>query len=315
MLRYFFASLLFLILFINQACTSKVKEAEVVPENYVNKEAEIHLGQLLFFEPRLSSDNSTGCVSCHLPGLAFTDGLEKSVGVEGRMAARNSPTLFNLADHSVFMFDGVIPSLELQALAPISDHNEMNSSMKEIIEKLKDDPVFKRQVKKAYKRPLDPKAITHALAAYQRTLVSKSSRFDAFLAGNKSRISKEEKEGWFLFQEKFQCTSCHALPNLTSAKTAANGLPINDGDFGRYRATNKESDKGHFKIPTLRNISLTAPYMHDGRFATLEDVLNFYATAPKSEYAPIMVQKYKMSSAEQKKIISFLHTLQDTVLF
>lgn len=300
------------------SCKTEGKEVEEgveYPTDYVNKEAEIHLGQLLFFEPRLSSDNTTGCVKCHLPGLAFTDGLAKSKGVEGRVAIRNAPTLFNLADHEMFMFEGVVPTLEIQALSPISDHNEMNSSVKEIIEKLKNDPVFKRQVLKAYKRPLDPKAITRALAAYQRTLVSNSSRFDAFYAGNSSVLTLEEKQGWDLFKNKFNCISCHSLPHFTNGSMGANGLSIQDDDFGRYRATNNENDKGMFKVPTLRNISLTAPYMHDGRFTTLEDVIQFYGAHNKSQYSSNLVKTYRISPLEQKKIVSFLHTLKDTVLF
>ena len=298
------------------SCVSNVKEAEEVPADYVNEEAQIHLGQLLFFEGRLSKDNTVGCVTCHLPGLAFTDALPKSIGVEGRMAARNSPTLFNLADHELFMFDGVITSLEVQALSPISDHNEMDSSIKSIIEKLKDDPVFRRQFKKAYKRPMDPKGITEALAAYQKTLVSTSSRFDAFyFSDKKNALSVEEKEGWDLFKNKFDCISCHALPHFTNGKPESNGLPILDEDYGRYRATSLESDKGKFKVPSLRNLSVTAPYMHDGRMTTLDEVLHFYGNEKKSHYADSRVTHYKMNAQERERIISFLGTLRDTVLF
>lgn len=298
------------------SCTHQVIEAEEVPADYVDVEAQIHLGQLLFFEGRLSKDNTVGCVTCHLPGLAFTDGLAKSEGVGGRFASRNAPTLFNLADHQVFMFDGVIPSLEVQALSPISDHNEMDSSMKEIIEKLKDDPVFRRQFKKAYMRPMDPKGITEALAAFQKTLVSTSSRFDAFYFDKKSTaLSDEEKKGWDLFSNKFNCVSCHALPHFTNAQPESNGLPIADEDYGRYRATSLEKDKGKFKVPSLRNLSVTGPYMHDGRMTTLDEVLLFYGNQQKSIYADPRVKDYKMSTKERQQIVSFLLSLKDTVLF
>ncbi len=307
--------LLFLYL-LTVGCSQSSVEVKEGTTDYLNKEAQIHLGQLLFFEGRLSKDQTVGCVTCHLPGLAFTDGLAKSIGVEGREAARNSPTLFNLSDHSVFMFDGVVPSLEVQALSPISDHNEMDSSIKLIIDRLKDDPVFKRQFNKAYKRPMDPKGLTSALAAYQKSLVSTSSRFDAYYFDDKKGVlTKDEVEGWDLFQNKFNCISCHSLPHFTSGLPESNGLVIQGEDYGRYRATSKESDKGRFKVPSLRNLSLTAPYMHDGRFSTLDEVVLFYGTNPKSEYADERVRNLKINTEERKKIISFLNTLKDTVLF
>lgn len=275
-------------------------------------EAERLLGQLLFHERRLSKDNTVSCAACHVAELAFTDGVAKSAGIEGRMAFRNSPTLFNMKDFDLFMFDGVIESLEVQALSPIQDHNEMGSSIKEILGKLKEDKVYKQQVHKAYGRDLDAKAITQSLAAFQRTLVSTSSRYDLYVQdARKHRLNEEELAGMNLFTDKFNCISCHAKPHFSHGKPESNGIHLTKDDWGRHRATGKESDKGKFKVPSLRNISITAPYMHDGRFENLEAVLKFYA-GKKEAHGAELVRGYRISIKEQQQIIAFLNTLTDT---
>ncbi len=300
-----------LILFFFNACTTK---PEVIEEEIDKVEAERLLGQLLFHERRLSKDNTVSCAACHLPYLAFTDGVPKSVGVEGRIAFRNSPTLFNLKDQDLFMFDGVIKTLEIQALSPIQDHNEMASSIEEILGKLKNDKVFKNQAHKAYGRDLDAKAITQSLAAFQRTLISTSSRYDLYLKDkNNYPLNETELEGLTLFKEKFNCISCHSEPHFTNAKPESNGIQLTKDDWGRYRATGKEEDKGKFKVPSLRNIDITHPYMHDGRFTTLEEVLQFYADKKESHGAEL-VKSYSISKKEQQQIIAFLRTLTDTSL-
>lgn len=275
-------------------------------------EAERLLGQLLFHERRLSKDNTVSCAACHIAELAFTDGVAKSSGIEGRVAFRNSPTLFNMKDFDLFMFDGVIESLEVQALSPIQDHNEMGSSIKEILSKLKEDKVYKQQVHKAYGRDLDAKAITQSLAAFQRTLISTSSRYDLYLKdARKYPLNEEELAGRDLFANKFNCVSCHSKPHFSNGKPESNGIHLTKDDWGRHRATGKESDKGKFKVPSLRNIAITAPYMHDGRFETLEAVLKFY-TGKKEAHGAELVKGYHISEKEQQQIIAFLNTLTDT---
>lgn len=285
----------------------KIEEIDTV-------EAERLLGQLLFHERRLSKDNTVSCASCHVKELAFTDGLAKSEGIEGRTAFRNSPTLFNMKDQTIFMFEGVIPTLEMQALSPIQDHNEMGSSIAEILGKLKEDKVYKQQCFKAYGRELDAKAITESLAAFQRTLVSVTSRYDLFTQNNQRYpLTKDEIAGYKLFSQKFNCISCHSDPHFTNGKTESNGIHLAEEDWGRYRATGKIEDKGKFKVPSLRNIAITHPYMHDGRFESLEEVLQFYA-GEKEAHGNELVKSYSISKKEQEQIITFLKTLTDTSL-
>ncbi len=295
------------------SCTSA--PAVIEEEEAIDKvEAERLLGQLLFHERRLSKDNTVSCAACHLAHLAFTDGLPKSKGIEGRTAFRNAPTLFNMKDQQLFMFDGVIETLEMQALSPIQDHNEMGSSVEEILSKLKEDKVFKKQCHKAYGRDLDAKAITQSLAAFQRTLVSTTSAYDLYLEDRqKYPLSEDEIAGMKLFTGKFNCISCHAAPHFTNGQPESNGIPLTEDDWGKYRATGKMEDKGKFKVPSLRNIAITHPYMHDGRFETLEEVLAFYA-GKKEDHGADLVREYRISALEQKQIIAFLETLTDTSL-
>lgn len=310
---FFFSFWVFIALVIVVSCTSRpaiVEEEEEIDRT----EAERLLGQLLFHERRLSADNTVSCAACHLPHLAFTDGVPKSAGIKGRTAFRNSPTLFNMKDQSLFMFDGVIESLEMQALSPIQDHNEMGSSIEEILSKLKEDKVYKKQVHKAYGRDLDAKAITQSLAAFQRTLISNTSAYDLYLQDNKKYpLNEDELAGMKLFNDKFNCISCHSEPHFTHGKPESNGIHLTEDDWGRYRATGKEEDKGKFKVPSLRNIAITHPYMHDGRFETLEEVLRFYAGKKESHGAEI-VHMYKITPKEQQQIIAFLNALTDTSL-
>ncbi len=300
--------LLYLLGYLLFSCSSQPKD---VQEEVDKDEAIRTLGQLLFFEERMSKDKTVSCASCHLPQLAFTDGLVKSKGIEGRTAFRNAPTLFNMDKQTLFMFDGVIESLEIQALSPIHDENEMGSNIALIIERLKDDKVFKKQCDKAYGRPLDAKAITESLAAYQRSLVSLNSPYDAFLSDSIAHpLQSDAREGLRLFTDKFKCIECHSGIYFTNHQPESNGIVLTQEDQGRYRATGKEEDRGKFKVPTLRNIAKTAPYMHDGRFATLEDVMHFYAGL-KEKHGHELVKKYRISAKEQEQLIAFLKALTD----
>jgi cytochrome c peroxidase len=295
------------------SCDPNPKVTEIT-EEIDRVEEERLLGQLLFHERRLSKDNTVSCAACHLAHLAFTDGVPKSKGIEGKTAFRNAPTLFNMKDQPLFMFDGVIKTLEIQALSPIHDENEMGSSIEEILSKLKEDKVYKKQVHKAYGRDLDAKAITQSLAAFQRTLISTSSPYDLYLKDNKKYpLSADELAGLNLFTEKFNCVSCHSGKHFTNGTPESNGIHLTKDDWGKYRATGKDEDKGKFKVPSLRNIAVTHPYMHDGRFETLEEVLKFYAGKKESHGAEI-VQKYTITPKEQQQIIAFLNKLTDTSL-
>ncbi|MCR9173395.1 MAG: cytochrome-c peroxidase [bacterium] len=269
-------------------------------------------GKALFFDPRLSSDISISCANCHQPELAFTDGLSKSEGVGGKLSFRNASTLLNVKDAPVFMFDAHIQSLEEQAIVPIQDTNEMNMPMGELIKRLNKVPHYVDAAKQLYNRDLDAWVVTRALASFQRTLVSQSSEFDQYLAGE-GTLAPEVKRGWELFNE-LQCIECHSLPNFTNYTALNNGLYVDYGnDQGKYRIAGDSSKMGAFKVPSLRNVALTAPYMHDGSMQTLEEVLEHYSKGGVGgTYQDDRVTKRDLTQDEKKYLITFLGALTDT---
>ncbi|MNY16761.1 Cytochrome c551 peroxidase precursor [compost metagenome] len=268
----------------------------------------------MFFDKRLSQNNSISCASCHQPDKAFTDGLPKSIGVDGRVAMRNAPSLLNSAYSSAYMYDAEIKTLELQALVPIQDHLEMASSMKEVLEKLRKDPHYRKLAKSVFSRELDAFVITRALSAYERSLISRNSRFDQYRAGKKGVLSKDEVAGWKLFSEKLGCTKCHSGPDFTNYKAMSNGLYTDYGaDEGRYRINGLEEERGTFKVPGLRNVSLTAPYMHDGSIQTLREVIIHYSKGGKPfPNKSKLIKPFVLTDLETSQLESFLRTLVDT---
>ena len=269
-------------------------------------------GKALFFDPSLSIDRSTSCANCHKPELAFTDGKVKSEGVGGKLSFRNASSILNVADAPVFMFDAHIKTLEEQAIVPIQDSNEMNMPMGDLIKRLNTVPHYVDAARQLYKRDLDAWVVTRALASFQRTLESKNSEFDRFLSGD-GEISDDVKKGWELFNS-LQCIECHSLPNFTNYEALNNGLYKGYGDDpGKYRIAGDELKTGAFKVPSLRNIALTAPYMHDGSMSTLEEVVNHYATGGAGgEYQDARIRNRTLNSDEKKYLITFLKTLTDT---
>ncbi len=288
-----------------------------VPEDNEQDAAKIALGKEFFFDKDLSVDRTLNCAVCHKPGLAFTDGLKVSDGVLGRKSSRNSPTLLNTAYSPMLMFDGVIPSLEMQAVVPIQDHNEMGMNLKELIERLQAKPEYVEAARKIYNREMDIYVLTRSLAAFQRSLYTNDSRFDRYYYGkNESALSASEKRGWKLFSEKLYCTQCHSLPYFTTYKAENNGLAKNYTDPGRFRATHDSTDIGKFKVPTLRNIEITGPYMHDGSFESLEDVIEHYAKggAGHVNQHP-SIKSFPLSKRDKKDLVNFLYSLTDMSFF
>lgn len=272
-------------------------------------------GEALFFDRSLSINNSISCASCHVPENAFTDGKRVAFGVKQRTGFRNTPTLINVGKLHSFMFDSRVPTLEMQALVPIQDTNEMGISMKELIERLSKVPAYKKAAREIYDRDFDAFVLTRSLAAYQRTLTSKGSRFDRFLGGDKNALSETEKAGWRRFNE-LNCVQCHSLPDFTNGKPRNNGF-IGDTlvDQGRFRATGLSKDKGAFKVPTLRNIALTGPYMHNGGLSDLNQVLDHYRSNQKHPNADPLVSSLRISDYDKSVLKAFLNSLTDTVIY
>lgn len=274
----------------------------------------IAFGKSLFFDKRLSKNNELACASCHQPDKAFTDGLKKSQGVNGEIALRNAPSLFNASYFKSYMYDGEIKTLEEQVLVPIQDHMEMGSSMKEVIQKLSKDPKYMQLARSVFNRELDAYVITRAISTYERSLISRNSRFDQFRAGGKGTLTTDEIAGWLLFSEKLYCTKCHSRPDFTNYRVLSNGLYEDYGtDQGRYRINGLEKEKGTFKVPSLRNVSLTAPYMHDGSIQSLKEVILHYSKggAAFSNKSPA-IKPFKLTKLEISQLESFLKTLTDT---
>ena len=299
----------------------------------------IELGQKLFFEPRLSADGKRSCATCHNPVKAFTDGLVTSMAMDGHsLLTRNAPTLWNAALQRNLFLDNRSNSLEDQVMQVLNNAKEMHGSALEASKKIIQLPAYKDLYSKAYKNsPPDFEAINicNAIACFERTLITLNSKFDKQMRGGNG-MSKDEINGFNIFMGKAKCGTCHFVPLFGGNKppryyyneTEVIGVPEKnvatnsklDRDEGRFTATQVSIHKFAFKTPTLRNIALTAPYMHNGVFSTLNEVIDFYnkgggkglRIAPSNQTLPF--DKLNLSAKEKKDIILFLKTLTDTVL-
>lgn len=282
--------------------------------------ATFELGRMLFYDARLSSDGTVSCGSCHQSFAAFAHaGHRLSHGVAGQLGARNAPALQNLRWRQNFLADGGVLGLELQALAPLTDKVEMNLPLAEVLAKLNADAAYRQRFTAIYgPGTIDTPQFLRALAQFTAALTSANSRYDHYVrheAGG--TLTSPELSGRALFQAK--CASCHATDLFTDESFRNNGLDRTfPRDSGRAHITARPADAGRFKVPSLRNVARTAPYMHDGRFATLEQVLAHYAhgVVPSRTLDPLLRQPSRqlgipLSAREQADLLAFLHTLTD----
>ncbi|WBX73915.1 cytochrome-c peroxidase [Tenacibaculum pacificus] len=296
----------------------------VIPTNNPLTEEGIALGKKLFFDEILSKDNTQSCASCHNPQKAFTDENRFSEGVDGKIGNRNSMPLFNLAWNfdERFTWDGKETSLESQALEPVRNPIEMHSNWINVAQKIKNHAEYPFLFQQAFGNiKIDSTLITKALAQFERTLISGNSKFDQYLLG-KAQLTSEEKNGFDVFMDETRgdCFHCHGSNNnplWTDNKFHNNGLDAIFTDLGLGKITGDPNDNGKFKSPSLRNLKFTAPYMHDGRFATLEDVINHYSTGLKnsSTIDPLMKSVNKggvnLSQKDKDDLKTFLLSLSD----
>ncbi len=270
------------------------------------------LGRFLFYDPILSLDSSISCGTCHAQGHAFADhNVPLSKGVKNKLGIRNAPSLVNLAWSTSFMWDGGVNHIEVQPLVPLTSEHEMGETMAQIILKLNRSEFYKQKFKEAFGiTKISDQKLLHALSQFTSMLVSSNSKYDQVLAG-KEQFTTEEKQGYELF--KLNCALCHSEPLFTDYSFRNSGLPIDLNDTGREKVSQDVHDRGKFKVPSLRNIAYTYPYMHDGRFSNLEDVLEFKVNGIQDSPTldPYLKKGIKLSSKEQKAIISFLNTLTD----
>jgi len=284
------------------------------PEDNAFTTARWELGKKLFYDNILSVDTSINCSSCHKSALAFSDDVSFSNGVKKRPGTRNSPSLANVAYHPYLTREGGVPSLEMQVLVPIQEHNEFNFNIVDAGERLMQDSAYVAMSQEAYGRDPDYYVITRALANFERTLISGNSSYDKYTFQNQpNALTKDEKLGMNLFySEKTNCSGCHSGFNFTNYSFENNGLYQEYPDEGRKRLTGKEEDEALFKVPSLRNIALTAPYMHDGSIASLDAIIEHYNTGGKSHYNKSdLIRPLHLTELEKGQLLAFLHSLTD----
>ena len=273
------------------------------------------LGKKLFYDPVLSRDSSISCASCHLANNAFSDVVDFSLGVEETIGNRNSPTLANVAYHPYYTREGGIPTLEMQILVPIQEHNEFDFNVVLIVEKLQKDATYQQMSRAAYDRDgMDAFVLTRAISTFERSLLSGNSRYDQYFFQNKNNVlTDSEIRGLDLFfGEKTGCSNCHNDFNFTNYAFENNGLYETYPDPGRFRLTSDETDRAKFKVPTLRNIELTAPYMHDGSMSSLEEIILHYESGGKNHpNKSDLLQPFSLTETERDELILFLKTLTD----
>lgn len=275
-------------------------------------ESGFELGRQLFYEKLLSSDNTISCGSCHAQVHAFADhSVTLSAGVNGALGSRNTPALFNLAWYPTFMWDGGVNHIEVMPFAPITNPVEMNEDMGNVVAKLQATEKYPELFDKAFgSATITDQKLLYALAQFMSMMVSSDSKYDRVINGTET-FTSQELEGYHIFQNN--CSSCHAEPLFTDFSYRNNGLSNEpDGDEGRYRITLDPDDMSKFKVPSLRNISLTYPYMHDGRLHSLNNVIEHYSSSiqPSATLDPNL-QNMNFSEEEKQALIAFLYTLND----
>ena len=278
------------------------------------------LGEKLFFEKILSLDSTIACATCHIPEFAFADTARLSRGVGDSLGTRNTPSVMNLAYSEHFFYDGRASSLEEQAMGPIENPLEMHLPYPEAVKRIQANEAYRQLFLKIYKALPDSANILQAIAAYQRTLESNgSSPHDLWVNDiDENAMSASQLRGRDLFLEKGKCFDCHFGPFFTGDEFRNIGLydGVSRTDTGRFQVTKDSADIGKFKVPSLRNVALTAPYMHDGSFATLESVIDFYSNPYDFVKQPInidslMVEPLHFTEEEKKDLVNFLHALTD----
>ena len=313
------------ILIISFLLVSSCNEPSGATENFQvrDQQAALKLGKRLFFDPNLSINKKVSCASCHQPEKSFTDGLQTSnLGVSGNTLVRNTPTLLNLEDQQFFFMDGGAENLESMIFSPLTHPDEMGMNTHKLIKSLSKDVTYKCQFRQAFKKDTMVAAmVLKSLATYVRSIKSQKSRFDSFQAG-KVILNESELLGWNLFQSK-GCIKCHIPPLFIDHDFHNIGLDpistiseIEDPRSGRFRVTQKSEDIGKYKTPTLRNLTFTSPYMHDGRLSSLEDVIEHYSSQIKdpSKHHPALRRAKNMNSIEKMALIDFLKTLTDSTV-
>lgn len=305
-----------LVLMLSTAAQAAPKEGYLRPEtvpapaNNQPTPARAELGKALFFDPRLSGSNWISCATCHNPALGWSDGLPTAIGHGMKVLGRATPTILNTAYQRKQMWDGRFATLEHQALGPIGAEEEMNQSVDEISDKLKAIPGYMAMFEKAYPgEGITKDTIAKAISSFERTVVSSEAPFDRWIKGDEKAINDAAKRGFALFEGKGNCVACHQGFNFIDDGFHNIGLKGNQ-DVGRFAKVPLPVMKGAFKTPTLRDIALTAPYMHNGMYRTLEEVVAHYNRGGDGgENVDPNMKPLNLSEQEQQALVEFLKTL------
>ncbi|HEU4506849.1 MAG TPA: cytochrome c peroxidase [Pyrinomonadaceae bacterium] len=294
--------------------------AQRIPKHNPLSKEKIALGRALYFDKRLSIDGTVSCATCHDPALAFTDGNVVAVGGRETRGTRNAPTLLNTVFNQIFFWDGRARTLEEQVKHPLLSSSEMGmTSEKALVARLESIPEYQKQFKRIFSADgLTIDTVAKAIAAYERTLLSGNSPFDRFIWGQRFAISDAQKRGWDLFKGKARCSECHTYSpeNQFFTDFEFHNTGIAAGELGRFAVSRQPADTGAFKTPTLRDLELTAPYMHDGSLKTLIDVVQFYNRGGNANrYLDKRMLPLQLTDVEVNDLVQFLRALtSDDVL-
>ena len=289
------------------------KELGILPESPVEKYKDslkhiIELGKNLFFDTRLSGSGKISCATCHQPELSWADAKEKSIGHEGALNKRNSPTIQNSWFYNRLFWDGRSVDLQDQAFAPINSETEMNSEMPDVMRKLRKITGYKELFKKAFgDEHIDPDRLTEAIAVFEQTITSRKSRFDEFLEGNKMALTNSEIRGLHLFRTKAKCMNCHSGPLLTDNLFHNSGF--SGTDEGYYKVTHQEEDMGKFKTPSLRDVMKTGPWMHDGKQNNMLQIIEKFNTGDMPVGKDKLIQPLGLTKREKTDLLAFLQAI------
>ena len=280
-----------------------------VPKDNFSTAEKIELGKQLYFDKRLSADNTVACSSCHDPKMGWSNSDKTAVGVGGQRGGRSAPTVLNSAYQAFQFWDGRAKSLEQQAVGPIANPIEMNLPLDKAVEKIGAIKGYQEQFQKIFGQPVSADSIGKAIAAFERTILSGDAPYDRLRAGEESAMSVQARDGMQLFFGKAKCSSCHSGANFTDNGFHNIGVSFTNEkpDVGRFEISKIEGDKGAFKTPTLRDIARTGPYMHDGSLATLEEVVDYYDKGgTPNEYLDEELFPLKLTAEQKAALVAFL---------
>jgi cytochrome c peroxidase len=270
----------------------------------------VAIGRRLFFDTILAADNRMRCASCHRPDRAFTDGQAKSIGAFGRVGMRGVPSILNAGYGRRFLWDGRDSVLEQQVLAPIVNPNELGIQMGDVLARLNASATYQQEFARLFEDGVTARNLGRALASYVRTLRAGNAPFDRYAAGDTTAMSADARRGYALFVGRANCAQCHAGPLLTDEEFHNSGVGWGAADVGRALVTGLATDRGKFNTPSLRNVARTAPYMHDGSIATLEEVVAFYDRgAGVNPNLDSILQPVRLTARERADLVAFLVAL------